>query len=289
MKLVVISGKGGTGKTTIASSIIVLARAPYAYDCDVDASNLGILLEKEQVFSTTFQGAQVARLDASKCTGCGACVGACRYGAVSKTDDGKVRVDPMKCEGCKACVVACPEDALALERVKTAERMEYAYDGGKLAGAELIPGAEGSGLLVTEVRKSFKEELKRGDLAILDGSPGVGCNVMASVSNTDGALIVAEPTISGYEDFKRVHELLAYMGIPSYLCVNKWDINEKYAEKIEAYAREKGMPVVGRIPFDEKVLESVNRMIPIVKLEQSIAKDAIVEMWYNLKKAIGGV
>ncbi|SHK38009.1 ATP-binding protein [Tepidibacter formicigenes] len=281
MQLVVISGKGGTGKTTVAGAFSYLSSNSLKVDCDVDASNLHILLGGEDVEKNDFIGAKVAHIDSEKCVECGKCIKACRFDAI---DDFKV--DPLKCEGCGACVVVCRHDAVELEDEVTGETIITKTDKGILSRAEMIPGAEGSGKLVTEVRKNVQKYKKGEELIILDGSPGVGCSVMASVTGCDMALIVVEPTQSGVEDFLRVFSVAKMFNLKSFVCINKYDINEDISKEIEHVCKVENIDVIGKIPFDETVKRSINELKPIVAYENSKAAEEIKNMWKILNEKL---
>ncbi|SHH22929.1 ATP-binding protein [Tepidibacter thalassicus] len=281
MQLVVISGKGGTGKTTVAGAFSYLSNNSLKVDCDVDASNLHILLGGEDVEKNDFIGAKVAHIDSEKCVECGKCIRACRFDAI---DDFKV--DPLKCEGCGACVVVCRHDAVKLEDEVTGETIITETDKGILSRAEMIAGAEGSGKLVTEVRKNAQKYKKGEELIILDGSPGVGCSVMASVTGCDMALIVVEPTQSGVEDFLRVLSVAKMFNLKSFVCINKYDINEDISKEIEEVCKSENIDVIGKIPFDEVVKKSINELKPIVAYENSKAAEEIKNMWKILNEKL---
>jgi MinD superfamily P-loop ATPase len=281
VQLVVISGKGGTGKTTVAGAFSYLSSNSLKVDCDVDASNLHILLGGEDVEKNDFIGAKVAHIDSEKCVECGKCIKACRFDAI---DDFKV--DPLKCEGCGACVVVCRHDAVELEDEVTGETIITKTDKGILSRAEMIPGAEGSGKLVTEVRKNVQKYKKGEELIILDGSPGVGCSVMASVTGCDMALIVVEPTQSGVEDFLRVFSVAKMFNLKSFVCINKYDINEDISKEIEHVCKVENIDVIGKIPFDETVKRSINELKPIVAYENSKAAEEIKNMWKILNEKL---
>lgn len=279
MQLVVISGKGGTGKTTVTASFAYLNKESIKVDCDVDASNLNIVLQGEDIASSQFIGAKVAKIDQDKCIGCGKCKRVCRFNAIKDCS-----VIELKCEGCGACKVVCPVDAISLNDEVTGETIITKTDAGLLSRAEMIVGAEGSGKLVTEVRKNAMKHEKDNQLVILDGTPGVGCAVMASITGCDVALIVIEPTQSGLNDFKRVLSLIDHFGVTPLACINKYDINEDMTLKIEKYCKDESVEVLGKIPFDPTVQESVNELKPIVCYEKSIAGEAIKTIWEKIYK-----
>lgn len=278
MQLVIISGKGGTGKTTLAASFAYLSDNSIKCDCDVDASNLHIVLGGTDIEKEPYNGAKVATIMTDKCIQCGACQNMCRYNAIHN-----FIIDPLKCEGCAACTVVCPEDAIVLKDEITGDTIVTQTHRGLLSRAHMIPGAEGSGKLVTDVRKNARKYGTDEDLYILDGTPGVGCAVMASITGCQVALIVVEPTRSGLSDFKRVLSVVSHFKVKPYICINKYDINEQITEEIEAYCKEECIEVIGKIPFDTWVEKSINQLKPIVLYDESIAGHAISDMWCELK------
>jgi MinD superfamily P-loop ATPase len=279
MQLVVISGKGGTGKTTVAASFAYLSQESIKVDCDVDASNLHLLLHGEDIEQRQFIGAKVAQIDSMKCTQCGKCQQVCRYHAIQN-----FVVNALRCEGCAACTVVCPEKAISLMDEITGKTMITKTDRGILSRAEMCIGAEGSGKLVTEIKKNALHYRKKDEWMILDGTPGVGCAVMASITGCDAALIVVEPTQSGFEDFLRVLSVSDFFSVRSFVCINKYDINEGITEKIEKFCKEEDVEMIGKIPFDTLVQESINALKPIVTYDKSIAGKEIIKMWNLLNE-----
>lgn len=273
MQLLILSGKGGTGKTTIAASFAYLSKDSIKADCDVDAANLHIILDGKDIEKTEFIGAKMAHIDNEKCIKCKKCENACRFGAISD-----FKVNELKCEGCGTCVVVCPTGAAIIDDEVTGDTIitDTAY--GMLSRAEMDIGAEGSGKLVTEVRKNAAKYYKDGDLIILDGSPGVGCAVMASITGVDLALVVIEPTQSGFSDFVRVKEICDHFDVPTLVCINKYDINNEMTKKIEQYCMENNIEVVGKIPFDTTVKKALNEMKPVVYYD-CMAGNEIKNIW----------
>lgn len=278
MQLVVISGKGGTGKTTIASSLSYLSKNKIKIDCDVDASNLYLILNGNDLKEKDFYGAKVAKIDKTKCTKCGKCVEICRYNAIEN-----FKVNELLCEGCGACKIVCKYDAIELNDEVTGKVIITETKDGFLSRAEMKAGAEGSGKLVTEVRKNAKKYYSDDELVIIDGSPGVGCAVMASITGCEYALIVTEPTQSGLEDFMRVLSVVDYFGVKPLVCINKFDINNEITEEIEKLCKEEKFEIVGKIPFDKLANISINELKPIVSYKDSMAGIEIMRMWNKIK------
>jgi MinD superfamily P-loop ATPase len=254
-QLTILSGKGGTGKTTLTASFAVLAKNAVVADCDVDAPDLHLLLHPEVLAEQTFKSSKVAVIDQTKCTKCGLCQKNCRFDAVVD----HFSVDGVACEGCGVCTQVCPVGAVALvDRVSGSvylSKTKYGF----MSHALLYPGESNSGKLVTRVRQNAKllVESEHANLIIIDGSPGIGCPVIASVSGVDAALIVTEPTLSGIHDFKRVLQLLNHFNVHPYVCVNMYDINIEATEAIETYCKQNHIEVIGAIPFNPKVTEAM--------------------------------
>lgn len=287
MQLVVISGKGGTGKTTVAACFSYLNEMGTNIDCDVDASNLHMMLGGKDVESNLFIGAKVAHINMEKCTQCGACENVCRFDAISNFE-----IDELKCEGCAACSVVCMFDAISLADEVTGNTIITQTDKGILSRAEMKPGAEGSGKLVTEVRKNALKYKVEDKWTILDGSPGVGCAVMASVAGCNAALLVVEPTQSGLEDFVRVLSVVDFFDIKPFVCINKYDINEEITNEIQIFCKENSVEIIGMIPFDSLVEKAINESTPVVCFADSPAGKEIKKMWQKLnlnKNNKGGI
>lgn len=281
MDLVVLSGKGGTGKTTIAAALSELARDVVRVDCDVDAANLYLYYPGEDISTEDFYGGKVATIHRDRCIECGKCEQVCRFDAIEN-----FKVDELACEGCGACVLICPEDAIELEDEKAAQAFITKLDGGILSRAEMEIGSDGSGLLITLLRKNVSKYYRGEELTIIDGSPGIGCPVIASITGSDAVLIVTEPTQSGLLDLKRVVELSRQFDIDPMICINKYDINENMSEEIENFAEKENLKIVGKIPYDYMVMESIHELKPIIYYDNSIAAEAIRDMWTNMKNLV---
>ena len=280
MELTVISGKGGTGKTTIAAAIAELEKENVKVDCDVDAPNFYLYYDGQDFSREDFSGGKKAVVDKERCITCGICQGVCQFNAIEYGE-----VEFLNCEGCGACVLICPTQAVSLVDEKTAD--VYLTDTGKgiLSRAQMEIGSEGSGKLITVLRKQAKANPKQ-ELIISDGSPGIGCPVIASITSTDAALIVTEPTQSGMADLERIVNLCKQFKIKTLVCINKADINEQIAEEIERYCNTNGLLLAGRIPYDDTVLRSVNELKPIIYYNGSQAADAVKKMWKVIKKEL---
>ena len=287
-ELVVISGKGGTGKTSIAASLIDLSDRVVAADCDVDAANLHLVVRHEVRRSTPFQGGKKAVIDEALCTSCGRCEELCRFDAISSSDS-RFRVDKFACEGCGVCAYFCPERAISLCEEDGGEWFMSDTDSGPMVHARLTPGGENSGKLVTIVRNEAKKAAMDGGYGtiIVDGAPGIGCPVIASITGVDAVLIVVEPTLSGMHDMKRALELAGYFGVKALLTVNKYDINEEIASEISEYAAGRGVAVAGMVRYDSDVTRAQINGMSVVKYSDGPAasdirrlREAIVD---NLK------
>jgi MinD superfamily P-loop ATPase len=244
-------------------------------DCDVDASNLHLLFQGKDLIKKPFYGAKVASIDSQLCQSCQICYEICRFNGISKT----LMVDPFKCEGCGACQVVCPNNAISLNREKTGHTYLTDTEIGKLSRANLFPGAEGSGKLVSEVRKAASENV------FIDGSPGIGCTVMASITGVDYAIIITEPSYSGYEDLKRVYALTQHFNIQSFVVINKYDIHLGLSKVIDDYCQEQSIKLLGKIPFDQTVSTAINAGQVISKYD-SPASQAIVSIYEAFKKEV---
>ena len=279
-EITVLSGKGGTGKTTVTASLAVLAKNAVITDCDVDAPDLHMLLKPTVLKKQAFRASKVAVIDQNTCVECKKCEKNCRFGAIQDQV-----VDPILCEGCGVCVYICPVAAIELETRVSGYAFISKTKYGLMSHALLNPGEENSGKLVSLVRKNAKElaEKENCELIINDGPPGIGCPVIASLSGVKAGLIVVEPTLSGIHDMERALELLNHFNVDSFVCINKHDINAENTEKIASFCKSKNVEVVGKIPFDQIVTESLVAGKPIIEYApQSPVSEAIVEMWKRI-------
>lgn len=247
-EIVILSGKGGTGKTSITAALAALGNSLVVCDCDVDAADLHLLLAPEVKETYQFSGGHEARIDPERCTQCGQCLELCHFGAISPD----FRVDPFSCEGCKVCVHFCP--AAAIDFLETVDGEYYVSDTrfGPMVHARLHIAAENSGKLVTAVRRRSQEvaTARQKDWILVDGPPGIGCPVIASLTGAHAVLLVTEPTVSGRHDLERVANLTAHFQIPTYVLINKWDLNPQMSEKIAALSAARHLPVLARLPYD---------------------------------------
>ncbi len=285
-EIVVISGKGGTGKTSVVASLAVLVDKPVLADCDVDAADLHLVLEPRIREKNDFSGGKMARIIPDKCSGCGKCFELCRFGAVIKNENQSpgYSIDQVACEGCGVCSYFCPEEAIEFKPAINGQWFISDTRYGPMVHARLGIAEENSGKLVALVRSQAKMIAERENLSciVVDGPPGIGCPVIASITGADAVLIVTEPTVSGEHDFERVVELARHFDIPAYLCINKFDINSAMTGKIEKKAAAEGVKVVGRIRYDRSVTEAQIKKIPVVQLAGAPPAEDIKDVWNNL-------
>jgi len=266
-QMLILSGKGGTGKTTIASAFIKLSSAKAYADCDVDAPNLHLIMGHEsEPKRTDFFGMPKAEIDTDLCIQCDQCIQQCRFDAIS-ADSGKYKVDKFDCEGCGVCELVCPVGAVSLKPTVAGELMLFVDGNRAFSTAQLKMGSGHSGMLVTEVKKQMKDAAGNAEFAIIDGSPGIGCPVIASLSGVDMVLIVTEPSISGISDMERIIKTAEIFRTKTAVCINKYDTNNSNTEKIEAFCRKKGLPYVGKIPFDREAVKAINNGKTIVDVD----------------------
>lgn len=276
-QIVVISGKGGTGKTMLAGAFAALAENKVMADCDVDAANLYLLLSSSIKERHPFKSGAFAKINPVLCTGCGECKAACRFQAISS----EFAVSPIHCEGCGLCARLCPVNAIRMQENTAGEWFISETRYGPFVHAKLGIAEENSGKLVAKVREAAKEIAKKNGAThiIIDGPPGIGCPVIASLSGVDLALIVTEPTLSGLHDAERVIDLAEHFNVQTQLVINKWDINPEASEKIERYCESRKVPVVGKIPFARAVIESVIAGKPITEYTNGTLKNEIIKIW----------
>ncbi len=284
-EVVVLSGKGGTGKTTVAASLAVLAKLDglraVSVDCDVDASNLYLMLHPTVEMSRDFSGGSVAVVDPKRCVKCGECVAKCLFGAMASPG----QVDGYGCEGCGVCALVCPAGAVALERRTTGRIHRGRSAWGTVIWAGLQPGAGNSGKLAAEVREEARRSAHAGGatLIISDGPPGLGCPVISSLTGASLALLVTEPSRSGHHDLERIAGLCEHFRVPARVVINKASLNPERARAIRSWCNDRGLPLVGEIPFDAEVPARIAGGQPIVtETGNSPAAAAIRALWQRL-------
>ncbi len=280
-----LSGKGGTGKTSLAGAFAYLMKDKVLSDCDVDAANLHLLLDPEIEAEGEFQGSKEAVKDDSKCIDCGECRRVCRFRAI---DEG-FNIDPFLCEGCGACVYVCPTDAITLSPRISGKWYTASTRLGPLASAELYPGEETSGKLVTLVKQKAYALVKdvKAERLLIDGSPGIGCPVIASVSGANAVILVTEPSLSGLHDLERILKVVRHFRISAYLVINKFDLNEEISAQIEEFAQKEELFVLGRIPYDPKVPGMMIAGKSAVEDPESAAGKAMREIFARFMEVSG--
>jgi len=285
-ELIVISGKGGTGKTSLIGAFASLASEKVLCDADVDAADLYLILEPDIQEREDFQEGHKALINKDKCTECGLCRELCRFNAISPD----FVVNPLDCEGCGVCVHFCPEDAIDFPLQTCGELFVSETRCGPMVHARLGIAEDNSGKLVSLTRERAKEVAKKVDMNLIltDGPPGLACPVIASITGATGVLIVTEPTLSGHHDMDRVVELTRHFGIPAYVCINKFDINPEMTKTIEQYAQDNGLPVMGKIPFDPFFTKAMVEKKTIIEYDgNSDAARAVKEIWEKVADKIG--
>ena len=283
-QLTIISGKGGTGKTSLTAAFASLADAVLA-DCDVDASDLHLILKPDIKKKEIFHGMELASVDKSRCIDCKKCYESCRFGAI----DEDINIIKESCEGCGVCEYVCPTDA-----IKMVERDSgYSYISetrfGPMSHAMLMTAEEASGELVAVVRENAKKlaEEHGKELIIIDGPPGIGCPVISSITGVDLVLIVTEPTLSAIHDLERILEVANHFDVPAVVCINKYDINEERAADIEKYCRERNVKIVGKLPYDTVFTDAMIHEKSVVEFSDGKISEEIKGMWDVIKKELG--
>ncbi len=279
--IVVISGKGGTGKTTVTASLCALAGTPVIVDCDVDAADMHLLLNPEIQRSENFSGGKYAVIDSEHCVGCGKCLEVCRFEAITPA----LKMDIFSCEGCGLCARVCPAGAIAMTPRQSGKWFVSATKHGTLVHAELGIGEENSGKLVSKIKQeAFAIAKDTGaEWVIADGPPGTGCPVMASLAQADLTVVVTEPTLSAMHDMKRAVETAAQFKIPAAVIINKWDINAENTTAIADFCENNDIAVVGRISFNNAANEAVAAGIPLVEYGNEQAAVEIRAIWESIK------
>jgi len=292
-EVVVISGKGGTGKTSIVASFAALAKKAVFADCDVDAADLHLVIEPSIRQTTDFVGGKRAEIDQKKCNRCGKCFNVCRFDAVKRSLDVDeivslaYSIDPISCEGCGVCLEFCPENAIKFKDCVNGQWFISDTRFGTMVHAKLGIAEENSGKLVSLIRKEAKRiaEEEKKDLIIIDGSPGIGCPVIASITGADLVLIITEPTLSGKHDLERVAELAAGFNIPTLVAINKFDLNPDMAYKIEEDAYKRNMKVIGKIRYDKAFTKAQIMKCSVVEYTGGAVTEDIKALWRNVTYA----
>jgi MinD superfamily P-loop ATPase len=292
-ELVVLSGKGGTGKTSLTASFCALAQSIAISDCDVDASDLHLLLKPQTKARGLFSGGSHADIDQELCTGCGNCYSSCKFNAITKENGesgSRFSINKGMCEGCGTCSLVCPQDIISFKPAINGEWFESTTRFGPMSHARLGIAEENSGKLVTLIRNKKNSMALEYDLktSIIDGSPGTGCPVIASVTGADYALIVTEPTVSGVHDLKRILDVACHFGIKSGVIVNKFDINQQKAKEITKVIDEYNCDFLGSIPYDKNVTKAQVAGVSLVEYIDNESTDAIKRIWTRIQTVIGG-
>ncbi|MFP4655740.1 MAG: 4Fe-4S binding protein [Methanohalobium sp.] len=280
-QLTVISGKGGTGKTTFTSAFASLAENSVITDCDVDAADMYLILKPEIMETFDFIGSKIASINDNLCNECGLCRSYCRFGAI--TEDLKVNI--YDCEGCGVCEYVCPENAIHLTDRNSGKFYKSMTRYGPMAHAHLGIGEEASGKLVTAVRNKSRElaEEYDCDLVLIDGPPGTGCPVIASITGVDMVLVVTEPSTSGIHDLKRILEVAKYFDTPALVCINKYDINGDNTRIIEDYCRENGVEIAGKIPYDNTPVKAMIQEKTVIEYSDNEISKTINDIWERVR------
>ncbi len=275
-ELSIISGKGGTGKTSLAGSFVSLAGNSVITDCDVDAANLSLILNPELKEEHDFIASREAFIHRDKCTECGLCRELCRFGAISED----FHVDPLECEGCGVCYHACPEEAISFDEVVSGQWFLSDTTYGPLVHARLGVAEENSGKLVTMLRQKAGELTQYPkDLVINDGPPGIGCPVIAALGGATAALIITEPTISGIHDLERIFSVCQHFKVHTMVCINRFDLDEENTEQIKDFCRQRSITLAGQIPFERSFTEAVVQGMPVIEYSNGAAARCITETW----------
>ena len=287
-QVLIISGKGGTGKTTLTAALADLASSHLRQvlaDADVDAANLELLLKPRQENRFEFRAGKTAVIDYEVCIDCGRCMEVCRFDAI-RNHSGQYLIQESMCEGCASCFYQCPVDAIRMVERVSGEWYRSSTEWGMLFHAALIPGEENSGKLVTLIKDAAVEcaNEEDADLLLVDGPPGIGCPVTAACRGADAAVIVTEPTVSGVHDLERVLETTNHFGIPAYLVINKFDLNLAMRGKLLEIAHASGVPLLGEIPYDERIMAAQSRGMPVTRVLKDVLRSQFEEIWYRLRE-----
>lgn len=284
-QIVIISGKGGTGKTILTAAFASLVKKKVLADCDVDAANLYLIVHPEVKETHPFTGGEKAIYHEEKCTYCGVCVSLCRFDAIHSSDEGNISIDPFSCEGCRVCALSCPAQAIEMKPAVCGEWYNSQTKYGPFVHARLNPGEENSGKLVSVVRQKAKEiaESNSMEWVLIDGPPGIGCPVIASLSGVDLAVVVTEPTFSAIHDMERVIETSKHFNVKTACIVNKYDINKQNTQEVINWCQNNNVKFLGKISYSDEAIKAVTQGIPIPELPGSGLAKEIKEIWLNLK------
>jgi len=284
-EIVILSGKGGTGKTTIVASFAALAQDKVMVDCDVDAADLYLLLQPAARETEEFWSGKTAFIDRQFCTACGVCEEVCRFEAISN-----FKVDPISCEGCGFCFHVCPEETIRMRNNLAGHWFISDTRYGPLVHARLGIAQENSGKLVAVVRQNARRIAEEQGLShiISDGPPGIGCPVISSLSGANLALLVTEPTLSGMHDLDRILGVCRHFGVPALVCINKYDLNEENARQIEGFCQGQGVEVLSKLPFDNVVTEALVQGLPVVEYSENRVSQDIKMLWHRVSTLMSG-
>lgn len=286
-EITVLSGKGGTGKTSITAALASLAKHTVFCDNDVDAADLHLLLQPKIIAQHTYLSAWQAKVNTADCIACGVCMDYCRFGAISPKEDGKALINTFQCEGCRLCEKVCPEQAITSTQSTNNQWYKSETRFGTLIHARMGPGEENSGKLVTKVRQQAMQvaEEQNASHILNDGPPGIGCTAISSVTGTDVALLVIEPTLSGWHDAQRLIKLITNFDVKTYAIINKYDINTAMANEIETKLTKAGIECLEKIPFDKQIVEAMTIGKTIVEYApQSEVSRQIGRVWNTISQ-----
>jgi MinD superfamily P-loop ATPase len=287
-EIIIISGKGGTGKTSLTGAFAHLASNKIICDLDVDAPDLHLLLQPQREREEDFRSGHEARIDGEKCDGCGVCASMCRFGAIREDERG-FSVDPLRCEGCKVCVAFCPAEAIQFPEKHCGQWYVSSTRFGPMVHAQLFPGEENSGRLVMVLKQQARElaKAREAELVLCDGAPGIGCPVISSLSGATLAVAVTEPTPSGRHDLERVAELCGHFRVAFSVIINKHDLNPDEVSRIEAFCRERSYPVLAHLPHDPIVTRAMVDGLVVTELPETDFSRELRRTWARIEELAG--
>ena len=289
MEIAVISGKGGTGKSSISAAFATLNKKVVLADCDVDAANLHILFDPTHEEEEIYISGELAVIDYDKCTNCGLCISYCRFDALDYNDENLVEVNDIYCDGCQLCFRVCPEEAIEMVKNDKSRMYSGTFRNGKMVYGKLAPGEENSGKLVSRVREKAKEIAQNHNLEtiIIDGPPGIGCAVISSITGVDYVIVVTEPTISGLHDLKRTLEITEKFSVKTRVIINKNDLNFQVSKEIENYCSSRNIPVIASLPFHPQVVEAMINKKSIVEFApNSLVAKQLEEVFISISQFV---